>query len=52
MRSAWDEFTCDRTWDWDALARVAGWKVGALLLITNAWLFWGIEHGRWAGTPA
>ncbi|ORY26251.1 N-glycosylation protein-domain-containing protein [Naematelia encephala] len=35
-----------RRWNWDAVAREVGWKVGALLLVTTAWLFWGIEQGR------
>jgi hypothetical protein len=42
----WDRFTWGRTWDWDVIAREVGWKVGALLLVTTAWLFWGIETGR------
>lgn len=46
MRKAWAEFRTDRKWDWDALAREVGWKLGALLLITNAWLFLGIHGGR------
>lgn len=46
MRKAWAEFRTDRKWDWDALAREVGWKLGTLLLITNAWLFIGIHGGR------
>ncbi|WWD21125.1 hypothetical protein CI109_105606 [Kwoniella shandongensis] len=44
--TAWEEFTYGRKWDWDAIAREVGWKVGSLLLVTTAWLFWGIESGR------
>lgn len=42
----WEEYTWDRKWDWDAIANEVGWKVGVLLLITTAWLFWGLETGR------
>ncbi|WVQ93261.1 hypothetical protein IAU59_000327 [Kwoniella sp. CBS 9459] len=42
----WDTFKWGRKWDWDNVAREVGWKVGALLLVTNAWLFWGIEEGK------
>ncbi|KAK8843358.1 hypothetical protein IAR55_007015 [Kwoniella newhampshirensis] len=42
----WEQFTYGRKWDWDDIAREVGWKVGGLLLITTAWLFWGIERGR------
>ncbi|OCF35520.1 hypothetical protein I316_02572 [Kwoniella heveanensis BCC8398] len=42
----WETFKWGRKWDWDNVAREVGWKVGALLLITNAWLFWGIEEGK------
>ncbi|WVO15323.1 hypothetical protein L204_102979 [Cryptococcus depauperatus] len=45
--SAWEKFTWGRRWDWDAVAREVGWPVGCLLLITSAWLFWGIECGKW-----
>jgi len=41
----WERFTWGRKWDWDAVAREVGWKAGALLLATTAWLFWGIETG-------
>lgn len=43
--TAWERFTFGRTWDWDDVAREVGWKVGGLLLITTAWLFWEIEMG-------
>jgi hypothetical protein len=43
----WQEFKKDREWRWDAVAEEVGWKAGALLLLTCAWLFWGIEMGRW-----
>ena len=46
--TGWEAFTYGRRWDWDAVAREVGWKVGALLLVTTAWLFWGVEQGRWA----
>lgn len=42
----WESFTWGRCWDWDKIARKVGWKVGGLLLITTAWLFWGLETGR------
>ncbi|ORX39101.1 N-glycosylation protein-domain-containing protein [Kockovaella imperatae] len=42
-----ERFTWDRKWDWDAVAREVGWKIGGLLLITAAWLFWGFETGRY-----
>lgn len=42
----WESFTWGRRWDWDAIAREVGWKVGILLLVTTAWLFWGLETGR------
>jgi hypothetical protein len=38
----------DRQWDWYLLAREVGWKLGMMLLITTAWLFLGIETGRFA----
>ena len=41
----WDRFTWGRRWDWDAIAREVGWRVGALFLITTAWLFWRIDQG-------
>ncbi|WWD06676.1 hypothetical protein V865_004770 [Kwoniella europaea PYCC6329] len=43
--SAWEAFRWGRKWDWDNVAREVGWKVGGLLLVTCAWLFWGIEKG-------
>ena len=43
---AWEGFVYGRRWDWDSIAREVGWKLGFLLLITTAWLFWGIETGR------
>ncbi|WWC64091.1 uncharacterized protein I303_106698 [Kwoniella dejecticola CBS 10117] len=43
--STWEAFRWGRKWDWDNVARAVGWKVGGLLLITCAWLFWGIENG-------
>jgi hypothetical protein len=43
-----DAFWDGRRWDWDNIAREVGWKVGGLLLITTAWLFWGIETGRYS----
>lgn len=46
--SYFQSFTWGRRWDWDAVAREVGWKVGGLLLLTCAWLFWGIEVGRFA----
>ena len=46
-RRVWlDNLRIDRTWDWELVAREVGWKLGTLLLLTNAWLFWGIEVGR------
>ncbi|EIW65837.1 hypothetical protein TREMEDRAFT_66205 [Tremella mesenterica DSM 1558] len=42
----WGAFTYGRKWDWDAVASEVGWKVGFLLLITTAWMFWGLETGR------
>ena len=47
----WEEFNWGRKWDWDAIFREVGWKVGVLLLITTAWLFWGIESGRLIEVP-
>lgn len=44
--SAWEGFIFGRKWDWDAVAREVGWKIGALLFLTTAWLLWGIECGR------
>ncbi|OXM78089.1 hypothetical protein C364_04024 [Cryptococcus neoformans Bt63] len=41
----WEKFVWGRKWDWDAVASEVGWKVGGLLLVTTAWLFWGIECG-------
>ena len=41
----WEQFTWGRKWDWDDIAREVGWKVGLLLLVTCAWLFWCIEMG-------
>lgn len=43
----WTAFKMGRRWDWDGVGREVGWKVGGLLLITCAWLFWGIESGRY-----
>ena len=43
----WEEFKRDRQWKWDAVAEEVGWKVGGLLLLTCAWLFWGIEMRTW-----
>lgn len=42
----WEKFRMDRKWDWDLVARRVGWKLGSMLLVTCAWLFWGIETGR------
>lgn len=42
----WEKFVWGRKWDWDAVASEVGWKVGGLLLVTTAWLFWGIECGN------
>ncbi|ODN95737.1 hypothetical protein L198_04355 [Cryptococcus wingfieldii CBS 7118] len=44
--SWWEQFLWGRRWDWDSVAREVGWRVGGLLLVTVAWLFWGIECGR------
>jgi hypothetical protein len=41
----WDSFVWGRRWDWDDIAREVGWKVGSLMLVTTAWLFWKIENG-------
>lgn len=41
--TGWRKFTYGRRWDWDAVAREVGWKVGALLLVTCAWLFWRVD---------
>lgn len=41
--TGWRVFTYGRRWDWDAVAREVGWKIGGLLLITTAWLFWRME---------
>jgi hypothetical protein len=43
----WAQFKMDRLWDWNAVAREVGWKLGVLMLFTTAWLFWGIEQGRY-----
>ncbi|WVW79274.1 hypothetical protein I302_101241 [Kwoniella bestiolae CBS 10118] len=43
--SMWEAFRWGRKWDWDNVANEVGWKVGGLLLVTCAWLFWGIEKG-------
>lgn len=43
----WVESKRGREWRWDAVAEEVGWKAGLLLLLTCAWLFWGIEMGRW-----
>ncbi|GMK55643.1 hypothetical protein CspeluHIS016_0206990 [Cutaneotrichosporon spelunceum] len=45
--TGWRNLTYGRKWDWDAVAREVGWKVGALLLVTCAWLFWRVD-----GIPA
>jgi hypothetical protein len=42
----WESFNWERRWDWDEIARQVGWKIGALLLLTAAWLFYGLETGR------
>ncbi|WVR09104.1 hypothetical protein IAU60_006166 [Kwoniella sp. DSM 27419] len=44
--TTWEAFKWGRKWDWDNVAREVGWKVGGLLLVTTAWLFWGIEEGK------
>jgi hypothetical protein len=36
----------NRRWDWDAVAREVGWKLGILMLFTNIWMFWRAEQGR------
>ncbi|WWC73149.1 uncharacterized protein I206_107115 [Kwoniella pini CBS 10737] len=43
--STWESFKWGRKWDWDKIAREVIWKIGFLLLVTCAWLFWGIEKG-------
>jgi len=40
----WRVFTHNRRWSWDLVARKVGWKVGAMLLVTCAWLFWRLEN--------
>ncbi|KLT45371.1 hypothetical protein CC85DRAFT_299827 [Cutaneotrichosporon oleaginosum] len=42
--TGWRKFTYGRRWDWDAVAREVGWKVGGLLLVTCAWLFWRLDE--------
>lgn len=48
--SWWEKLNYKRRWDWDAVAREVGWKVGALLLVTAAWVFWQIHLG-WLVRP-
>lgn len=43
--SGWEAFVYGRTWDWEKIARKVGWKVGFMLLVTLAWLFYRIENG-------
>jgi hypothetical protein len=40
----WRVFTHNRRWSWDLVGRKVGWKVGAMLLVTCAWLFWRLEN--------
>jgi hypothetical protein len=42
----WESFTFGRRWDWSDIAREVGWKVGTLLLLTCAWMFWKLETGQ------
>jgi hypothetical protein len=42
----WFDLAEGRRWDWDRVAREVGWPIGGLLLLTLAWMFWGIETGR------
>jgi hypothetical protein len=46
----WDKLNYKRRWDWQAVAREVGWKVGALLLLTCAWVFWQVHIG-WLVRP-
>lgn len=39
----WRVITNNRKLRWDAVARKVGWKVGSMLLVTAAWLFWRLE---------
>ncbi|TXT08714.1 hypothetical protein VHUM_02842 [Vanrija humicola] len=48
--SGWEAFVYGRTWDWEKVARKVGWKVGFMLLVTCAWLFWRIDNG-WGAAP-
>lgn len=46
----WERLNYKRRWDWEAVAREVGWKVGALLLLTSAWVFWQVHIG-WLVRP-
>jgi hypothetical protein len=48
--SWWDRLNYKRRWDWDSVAREVGWKVGGLLLLTSAWVFWQVHIG-WLVRP-
>lgn len=48
--SWWERLNYKRRWDWDSVAREVGWKVGGLLLLTSAWVFWQVHIG-WLVRP-